>query len=313
MVPKTFALMVPEATAIRIAGPMRLSEALFAPLVVPLSAAGDLILRALRVSTPSAAERILSPEELGLVISQSTEGGAIPKRQGEILLSIFDFGEREVRHVMTPRTRIEAVPVNVTESELVRIVQDSRYSRLPVFDRDLDHVVGSLHTKDFVRWRLEGRGRLDVRRLGRKPRLGPAGMPVERLLEVFKREHGHLAIVFDEYGGTAGLVTLEDLAEEIVGEFLGRPDDSDQAVRVIEPGILVVRGDVTLLDLADYGALPEELPDVDTVGGLVPTLLGRPARRGDQVTIGGVTLTVQRTKGLSVEVVRVRFSDQAGD
>jgi CBS domain containing-hemolysin-like protein len=310
MVPKTMTLSNPESVAFRLAELMRVSRTAFGLLVAPLALFGRLVLRALRIPEPSAGERILSAEELGLVISQSAAGGLLTERAGQIMLRIFDFGEREVHQVMTPRTRVDAVPVHLDQAALEEVLVSSTHTRLPVFDGDIDHIVGALHVKDFVRWRLADETPYNLPRLARPTRVVPEHMSVERLLDMFKEEHGHFAVVIDEYGGTAGVVTLEDLAEEIVGEVQDEFDVEIPPIRSVGAAVLEVRGDVQLEDLEAYGPLPDDRPDVDTVGGLVVTLLGRPATPGDRVTLGAVHLRVLAVRGHGVELVRVRFQTE---
>ena len=305
MVPKTLALRYPEQTVLGVARSMRLADALLGPAVTVLNRAGDLVLGLLRIPTPTGEERILSAEELAMVIGESAEGGLIEPREGQILLGIFDFGEREVHQVMTPRTRVEAYPVDIAEEALAARLGASRHTRFPIYEGDIDHVVGVLHLKDFIRDRLRVGAPYDLAGILRPARMVPEHLPVERLLETFRAERAHLAIVIDEYGGTAGLVTLEDLVEQLVGEVRDEFDLEATPILVVAPGVLDVAGEVQLVDLDDYVPLPAARPNVDTVGGLVVTLLGRPAVPGDRVTLGEVALTVTRVAGLAIERVRV--------
>jgi CBS domain containing-hemolysin-like protein len=240
-----------------------------------------------------------------MVIGESATGGLIPQREHQILLNVFDFAEREAHQLMTPRTRMVTFPVDIGEADLARQLAASRHTRFPIHDGDLDHIIGTLHLKDFIRWQLAPDGPLDLRRLARPARMVPEHIPAKDLMEVFRRERGHMAIVIDEYGGTAGLVTLEDVAEELVGELRDEFDVEAPAVEILAANVLQVRGDMLLADLADYTALPAELPDVDTVAGLLVTALGRPAVTGDQVSIGSLTLIAQAVSGLAVDSVRV--------
>ncbi len=313
MVPKSVALRYPETTAFGLAPLMRLSLALVRPVVATLSAVGRLVMRLLRIRQTEIHGRILSPEEIAIVIGESADGGLIEQREQQIMLNIFDFGEREVHQVMTPRTRMVAIPVDVEMADLEELLSSSSHTRFPVYDCDLDHVMGTLHLKDFIRWRIAPEGAFDLSRLVRPARMVPEHMPARQLLETFRTERSHMAVVIDEYGGTAGLVTLEDVAEELVGEMLDEFDVEAPALTVIGPGLLDVRGDLQLDDLADYVFFPEDRPDVDTVGGLLVTLLGRPAEEGDEAKLGAVTLTATKVNELAVEVVRVAGGGLEGD
>jgi CBS domain containing-hemolysin-like protein len=310
MVPKSVALRYPETVMMRLDTGMRVSALLFLPFVRLLNGVGNLLLRLMRIPPPAAHERIMSPEELELVIEESTEGGRVTPRAGQILINILDFSDRTAHEVMTPRTRIDALPLGIDEDTLTRRLAASRHTRFPVYDGDIDHVVGVLHLKDFVRWQLAGETPYDLGRLLRPVRRVPELMPLEELLETFRREQRHLAIVLDEYGGTAGLVSLEDLVEEVVGEVTDEFDDEPTPIQPQPDGSWLVTGEVLVEDLAEWVELPDERPDVATVGGLVQTLLGRPAEAGDTVSLGRARLTVERVDGLAV--ARVRVSPQAG-
>lgn len=314
MVPKSLALQYAERTALSIAGIMALMKKLFFPIVVSLNASGNGILRLLGIPPAEARARLYSPEELELIVSESREGGLVTANEQQLIENIFDFSERRVGQVMTPRPRVVAVPVDIGEEALRRLVATSPYSRFPVYEGDFDHVIGLLLLKDFVRQQLHQPGQFNLRALLRHLPVVPEAMPVERLLAAFKRSRIHMALVIDEYGGTAGVVTLEDLVEEVVGEVR---DEFDQAepppLREVEPGVLLARGDLLLEDLVENApvALPEEeeLPDVETVGGLVVALLGRPPRPGDRVNLNGTTFTVESVRGLAVGMVRIALAE----
>jgi putative hemolysin len=202
--------------------------------------------------------------------------------------------------------------VGIAAPDLARRLAASSHTRLPVFDGDLDHIVGVLHLKDFIRWQIGGDGPLDLANLTRPVRLVPELMPVETMLEDFRRDRRHMAIVMDEYGGTAGLVSLEDLVEEVVGEVRDEFDVEAAPIEAQADGALRVSGEVQLDELAEWVALPDERPDVATVGGLILTLLGRPAQPGDTVRLGLVRFTVETVAHLAVAQVLVVADDPGG-
>ena len=305
MVPKSVALRHPEAVALRLHRPMQVSRAVFGPFVWVMNRLGAAVLWVLRVPPPRGHEGILSPEELEMVIEESTEGGLMPAREGQILTNIMDFSDRAVHEVMTPRTRIEAFPVTIEPDTLAARLAASGHTRFPVYAGDLDHIVGVLHLKDFIRWRIAAERRFDLAALARPVRLVPELMPVETLLETFRRERRHVAIVMDEYGGTAGLVSLEDLIEEVVGEVRDEFDVEVPPVERLPDGSLRVAGEVQLDDLGEWLELPAARPDVATVGGLILTLLGRPAGPGDTVRLGAWRFTVRTVSHLAIGEVLV--------
>jgi CBS domain containing-hemolysin-like protein len=185
----------------------------------------------------------------------------------------------------------------------------SKYSRLPVYQEDLDHIIGILHVKDLVRYQSLSKGTFDIRLVLRPVPVVPENYPVEKLLATFKRRRTHFALVLDEFGGTAGIVTLEDLVEEVVGEVRDEFDREKEPLLEIMPGVLEVAGDVLLEDIAEYADLGEEenLPDIETVGGLIMTQLGRVPQLGDKVNFHNIRFTVLAVDGLAVARARVNF------
>lgn len=313
MVPKSLALQYAERTVLRISGIMAFMRKLLYPAVIILNTIGNGLLRLLGIPSASSHARIYSPEELELLVMESHESGLLTDNEEQLIHNIFEFSERRVSQVMTPRPRIQAIPLTITEHELRQYVVESPHSRFPVYARDIDHVVGLLLVKDFVRQQIHEPGQFDLSKLIRHFPTVPESMPVERLLAAFKRSHVHMALVVDEYGGTAGIVTLEDLVEEVVGEVHDEFDPTEPPqVQEIEPGVLLVRGDMLLDDLAEHTAveLPheDELPDVETVGGLVVALLGRPPQPRDSTALNGFTFVVDQINGLAIETVRVEVT-----
>jgi CBS domain containing-hemolysin-like protein len=310
MVPKSLALQYAERTVLSIAGIMGLMKRLFYPAVLGLNAIGNGILRLLGIPPASGHSRLYSPEELELVVGESRAGGLVTASEQQLIENIFDFSERRVGQVMTARPRIVAVPAGASEDELRRQFVESQYSRLPVYERDIDHVVGVVLLRDFMRQQIHRPGEFDLRSLVRHMPAVPETMPVGRLLVAFQRSRVHIALVVDEYGGTAGVVTIEDLVEEVVGEVRDEFDQGELApLREVEPGVLAARGDLLLEDLLENApsviADTADLPDVETVGGLVVALLGHPPEPGEQVALGATTFTVERVSGFAVEVVRI--------
>jgi CBS domain containing-hemolysin-like protein len=310
MVPKSLALQYAERTVLGIAGSMGLMKRLFYPAVLALNAIGNSILRLLGIPPASGHGRLYSPDELELVVSESHAGGLVSTSEQQLIENIFDFSERRAGQVMTPRPRIIAVPVTVGEAELRARFVESEYSRLPIYERDIDHVVGVILLRDLVRQQIHQPGDFDLPSLIRPLPAIPESMPVDRLLAAFQRSHAHMALVVDEYGGTAGVITLEDLVEEVVGEVRDEFDQNElPPLREVEPGVLVARGDLLLEELIEHApsvmAERADLPDVETLGGFITALLGRPPQLGDQVVRGGTTYIVEQVDGFAVTQIRI--------
>jgi len=317
MVPKSLALMDSVNMVLTLANPMHFIQVLLRWPVALLNGIGYLLLRFFKIPPAQGHARVLSPEELELIVSESTEGGLLKEGEEEMIRNIFDFGERVVAQVMTPRTRVQAIPDNISRDNLLRLVTESRHSRFPVFKGDRDHIIGILHIKDLMRQTLRAKntpekGAFDLRLILRSAPAVPEDQPVETLLAAFKRQKLHMAVVLDEFGGMAGIVTLEDLVEEIVGEVRDEFDQETEPFVEIEPGVIEVSGEYLVDDLVDDVYLGDEelLPDVDTVGGLIVTKLGRPPRVDDEVVYNEhVVFRVLTVTRRAVARVRIEFPE----
>jgi CBS domain containing-hemolysin-like protein len=270
------------------------------------------MLHLFKVSPAEGHARLHSPEEIELIVSESAERGLLLDEMEEIIRNIFDFSDRQVGQVMTPRTRVQALPHDMPDDELLQVVTKSRHSRFPVYENDLDHVIGILHLKDLASQQLSEKGDVDIRKILHPASAVPENKPVEQLLAAFKRQRIHMAVVLDEFGGLAGIVTLEDLVEEIVGEVRDEFDIEKEPLIELDPGAIEVAGTFLVDDLMDYVFLgdPADLPDVETVGGLIHSWLGRPPVVGDKVrsaTNGEVNFTVLEVDGLAVTRAKIEF------
>jgi CBS domain containing-hemolysin-like protein len=316
MVPKSISLATAERAVLAVAPIMRVAEAILSIPVRFLNTIGSYLLQLFQIPPAEGHARLHSAEELELIVSESAEGGLLLQEEEEMIRNIFDFSDRQVGQVMTPRTKVSAIPLDMPLDELLRFVTVSRHSRFPVYEKDLDHVIGLLHLKDLIRQRLNNKGNFDLRLFLRPAPAVPEDQSVEKLLAAFKRQRIHLAIVLDEFGGVAGIVTLEDLVEEIVGEVRDEFDLEKEPFIELSPGVLEVAGNYLVDDLSDEVYLGEEtdLPDVETVGGLIHTWLGRPPQIGDHVTSlfnNKVVFTVLDVDGLAVARVKVEFPTEA--
>ncbi len=310
MVPKTLALLDASGAAQRLSQPMRISQTILRIPVQVLNWIGGLLLKLFRVPPAHGQSRLLAPEELELIVAESTVGGLLEEDAEEMIRNIFDFSDRTVGQVMTPRIKVQAIPLDIPLDELLTLVTESRHSRFPVYDTDLDHIIGILHLKDLIRQSIKPTATFDLRLILRSAPAVPEDQFVESLLGIFKQQRLHMAVVLDEFGGMAGVVTLEDLVEEVVGEVRDEFDLEKEPYVELAPGILEVAGDYLVDDLMEEVYLGDEssLPDVETVGGLVITRLGRPPQINDEVVYNEqVHLKVLDVDRRAVARVRIEF------
>lgn len=310
MVPKSLALAAADRVVLAIYPAMMSAETALRWPVRILNSIGWLLLKLFRVPPAEGHARLYLPEEIEQIVNESTESGLLNEGEQEIISNIFDFGERVVSQVMTPRPKVVAIPYNMNRQELLTLVTQSAHTRFPVYENDVDHIIGILHLKDLIRQQVYSKGSMDIRLILRAAPAVPQDMLVEELLAQFKKQRLHMAIVLDEFGGMAGIVTLEDLVEEIVGEVRDEFDVEKEPLIELGPGMLELAGSYLVDDLQDYIFLGEEddLPDVDTVGGLIVTWLARPPQIGDVVRFQeNIIFTVLDISGLAVARVKVEF------
>ncbi|MCE7983883.1 MAG: HlyC/CorC family transporter [Caldilinea sp. CFX5] len=303
MVPKSLALQAADQAAVRLADVMAIADRLFRPLTLVLNWVGNGLLRLLGFTT-DANTRVVSSAELEYIVEESTEGGLLDPTEQVYLENVLDFSERTIGQVMTPRPRMAALPVDATLSTVMAMLRAEQHSRYPVYEEDRDHLVGILHVKDLARY-LQRQGaaaeqRFALRALIRPTIFVPETLSLEQMLERFRHEHIQVAVAVDEFGGTAGLVTLEDLVEEIIGEIQDEFDVEIPPFSEIGPRTLRVRGDLLLDELNQHYGLKLASPEVDTVGGLIMTALGRLVQPGESVTYDNVHFTVESMAGLAV-------------
>lgn len=308
MVPKTLAIQHAETTVLQLDRPMRVLRQLFAPIVLVLNGIGNGIVRLMGIPPVNAQARLFSADELEYLMEESADKGLMEPGEQLFIENIFDLRQRSIGQVMTPRKQIVGLHISADEQETLRFVCEKRHSRYPVYDRGLDDIIGVLHIKTLARQQVNrARQPFDLRQLARPVVHVPESLALDQMLTRFRRDRRQLAIVVDEYGGTAGLVTLEDLIEEVVGEILDEFDLELTPLERLSDGLLRARGDLLVDELNQLCDLNLAHPEIDTVGGLVMAILGRLAEQGDCVAVDGVTLEVEAVEGLAVQTVLVRL------
>ena len=309
MVPKALALQSADTTVLYVSPVIEALEVAIKPLVVALNATGTALLRVVGIRRQEVeAERYHTPEELEFIVKESQEGGLLRGESGRILRELFEFGDLTARQAMVPRVRLVGIPVDTEIDELRQVIRNNPHTRYPVYSGDLDHIVGSVHIKALLRHLIAGRS-LTARDARPVPYI-PATMAMDDVLAAMRRQSAQMAVVMDEHGGTAGLITIEDLFEEVVGEI----EEGRERAPIVRDadGRWLVRGTVRLKDVGERLGCSLEHPDVQSVSGLVLTELGRPAAVGDVVVWNNVRFEVKTVAGLGVgDAVATRLRAQA--
>ena len=302
MVPKAIALAHAEQTARVVYAPMQMVFYVLYPFVISLNAIGNACLRLMGVTRQEhAPDQFYTPDELRIIVEESQEGGALRAESGWLLRELFEFGDRTAGQVMVPRVRVAGLPVGASPAEVRRVLAARRHTRYPIYDGDLDQIVGMLHVKDLMRRLIadESIAPGDVRPMP----VVPVTAALDDVLATMQKAHAHMAVVIDEHGGTAGIVSLEDLFEEVVGEI----DEGVPVAPLLVPGpdgSVRVEGTVRLDELGQHFDLELEHEEVESVSGLVLERLGRPPVVGDVVDYGPLRLQVVETSGRGVKEVR---------
>jgi CBS domain containing-hemolysin-like protein len=307
LTPKSIALVKPERVSKLVARPLYGFATVMMPVIAVLNGAANLMLRLVGIRPSTERERVHSPDELRLLVMQSHAHGALDETDSAMLAGVFDFHAKRARDVMRPRTDIVAIDAEASESEVWTLMRSERYSRYPVYQQSLDDVIGVLVAKDL--WLKSPDQPFDLRALIRKPLYVPDTRPAERVLDDLRRTRAHMAVVLDEYGGTSGIVTLEDLVEQVIGDI---NDEYDFAVReAIEAnGVLELAGSMSLVDVRSDYRLPIPEGDWTTLGGYTFARLGRVPRIGDRASFPGGELEVVAMDGRRVAAVRVVRYDE---
>jgi putative hemolysin len=308
LVPKGIALSYPERTALAVSGPVRAFFIVFRPLIWLLQESTELILRALRLEPPGAEHEAHSEAELRMLLSSSAEQGEIEHEEQEMLYKVFDFADKEVADVMVPRPEVVAISIALPPDEALKSVLESPYTRYPVYRESLDDIVGVLHIRDLI-VAMHDRGIVDVdlESLVRPAYMVPETKDLGALLTEFRRTNQHMAVVIDEYGSMEGIVTLEDLLEEIVGEIEDEFDLPDETVERVDEDTIRIDGTFPIDDFNEQFDTDLPQDDYHTVAGFVFGLLGRAAEPGDEVSSDGITFTVDSVEGQRIDRLTVKF------
>lgn len=305
LMPKSIALQYPERTALFVTRPMAFITKIFTPFIFILNGFGNILLKLLKIPPATGTHLSHSAEELNIIIDASCNEGMLNETEKDMLQNVLKFTDLVAKQIMVPRPDMIAIESIMSLDEIEAIVSENQYTRYPVYEEDLDHVIGILHVKDLYALRRTN-GEFNIHNLLREPLLVPETVKMDQLVRDFKTTKNQLAIVIDEFGGTSGLITLEDVLEEIFGEVQDEFDEEEADIRQIGEDEYIVNAKLRLDELEemfDIGRIEEE--DVETVAGIVVKELGRIAELKDKVVYKGLEFTVIEIDGARILKLKI--------
>lgn len=307
LAPKSLAIQRPIGTTMGIALPLHFFYLLFRPFIWLLNGFANFILKLMGISTIGGHEAHHSSEELQYLLDQGKESGALETNEHELIKNVFDFNDRVVKNIMVPRTKISGIELNTPHKEVLDIIIREGYSRIPVYDETIDKIVGIVHAKDILPLLAENKECV-LRDIIRKPYFIPETKKINDLLSELQLKRIQIAIVLDEFGGTAGMVTAEDIVEELVGDIQDEYDEEKPIVEKVSANEFIIDATASIYDVNEY--LPHDLPedgDYDTVAGLVSEIFGKIPDVGEASDFNGYVITILKKADQNVESVKLEL------
>ncbi|GAB2769332.1 CBS domain containing-hemolysin-like protein [Hymenobacter luteus] len=309
LVPKSLAIQRSEAVSLIVAGPLKVFYKILSPIIGLMNMLSNAILRLVGIQ-PASEHEVHTTEELRLLLDQSKQSGEIQESEHELLENVFEFNDRMVKQIMVPRTKLSAIDVSTPQDEVLEAVYNEGYSRIPVYEGNIDNIVGVLYVKDLLQI-IRRQEPIELAKIIRPAYFVPETKKINRLLRQFQRKHMHMAIVSDEFGGVSGIVTIEDIMEELVGEIQDEYDNEVPVVEKVSETEYRVNTATAIPDANEY--LPYPLPegdDYETVGGLLNVLYGNIPEVGDVAVLDNYEFRVLQRSRRSVELVQLRVTTQ---
>ena len=308
LIPKSIALEFTEKTALVVARPMQIITFIFNPFIWLLNGFGNLVLKAFNIPHTHKGSLVHSTEELDMLVNASYNGGVWKETEKEMLHNVFKFSDLTAKQVMIPRTDMVCIPIDMPMEELNKLAAESQYTRYPVYEEDIDHITGLVHVKDLYSLSIKDEV-CPIAKIQREVLMVPETITMDNLVLEFKKRKGQMAIVIDEFGGTSGLITLEDVLEEIFGEVQDEFDEEEECdIKEVAPNTYLANSMMRLDEFAEFFQIDEKEiddEDIDTIGGLVVKLLGRLAEVNDTVTFNNLTFVVKEVDGARITKLEI--------
>lgn len=305
LLPKCIAIQNPLKYALLVAWPLRVFYIIFSPFIWLLQTSSRGLMKIIGMSEEQR-NNVHTEEEIKLLLTESEEGGVIAESSNELIQNVFEFDDQTVRQIYIPRSRVYALNIDDDFEQHFETIVKEGYSRIPVYRNTIDDIIGVIYLKDFLP-ALKNHGTVDFNKLIRPVHFVPQNQKIEQLLKDFQRLHIQIAVVTNEHGETAGIVTLEDIVEELVGEIHDEHDTEEEMVIEKRPGTYVVRTESTVGDVNDLLPLPlPESPEYDTVSGFINTLFGRIPNAWEMAEYGWYSITILKRSKNTVELIKMQ-------
>lgn len=312
LIPRRLANKYPDSFAYRLVDFVFFLTKLFTPLIWVFNSLSLLVGRLFGLK-PHEGDRVVTEEEIRTIVEESSQTGAIDEEEGEMIQNIFDFSDTTVDEIMTHRTEISALNVKSTRSQLIDFVRQEQYTRYPVYDGSIDHIVGTIHVKDLLKYLDKPEEKFSLKSLLRPPYFVPESKKTAELFREMQRQKNHIAVVLDEYGGTAGIVTIEDLIEEIVGNISDEYDEDEEAIKEVKENVFEIDGLESIKDIEDILEANLPVEDYDTLSGFILGQLGRFPEENEEVEIvfNGYKFEIMTIENKIITKVRVTKVDES--
>ncbi|MBN1050138.1 HlyC/CorC family transporter [Clostridium botulinum] len=304
--PKSIAKQKAESVALKVGKPIRLTVIIFKPFVYIFTAISSFFIKILG-GDPKASEPFITEEELKTMVGVSEEEGVLENVEKEMIFNVFDFADLQVKDVMVQRVDVSALDSEATYDDVLKLIKEEQFSRIPIYNQTIDDIIGILNVKDLLM--LENpRENFKMAKYIREPYYTFEFKKIVELFKEMKKERNHIAVVLDEYGGTVGIITIEDLIEEIVGDIEDEYDDANTSIEVIKDNEYIVDGSVRLHDIGDLIGIDMESDEFDSVGGLIIGELGRMPEEKEEIECDSMKFIVENIDKNRIKKVRI-FTD----
>lgn len=304
LMPKSIALQYPEKTTLFITRPLVFVAKIFTPFIFLLNGFGNWLLKLLKIPPASQLHSVHTEEELDMIIDASYKGGVLNETENFLLKNTLKFTDLTAKQIMVPRCDVVSIPVDIDIENLKKIILENQYTRYPVYDGNIDNITGILHVKDLYSCKMRNED-INIGDILRKPLFVTETMTTDVLLQNFKNNKTEIAVVIDEFGGMSGIISLEDVLEEIFGEVQDEFDEEEKDIRKVGEDKYIVNGLLRVNEFFEYFGIQQQEDAVETICGLVQKLLGRLAKINDEVMIEGFRLKVVELKGRRIKKLLV--------